>query len=163
LLKSDDFLGKTHLSLHKLKNNQTETFTLKLLGVKNGEVNFQVTAQDFDKITEAWFEISLGLEDPYDVVCEKLKDSAYQNSMSETMIETVAFSLSNVDALKKNYLSTNWAETIELQKQLISNSSLVKLTQDEIIQVLVDEDEETPEISESSEQDLLELEKKQTL
>jgi hypothetical protein len=160
-LKSDDFLGKIHFSLHKLKNNETKDISLKLIGVKNGEVKFQITALDFDKITESWYEISMGLEDPYEIVCEKLKDSSYQSSMSDTMIETVAFSLSNVDALKKNYLSTNWAETIELQKQLISNSSLATLTKEEMSQVLFEEDDEGE--MQESEQELLELEKKQTL
>eukprot|EP01080_Neovahlkampfia_damariscottae_P008733 gene8733-681_t len=166
ILKSDDFLGKCFFSLQKLKNNETQIVKLNLAGVKNGTIEFEITAKDFDIKTDIIYEDVMGLENPYHSVLEKLKDSTYQNSMSDRMILSVAESLSNIEELKKKYLSISWAETIKLQKELQTHSSSNILSEEEKLNACVDETDDEILLNEQiddSSNDLKELEIKEKL
>lgn len=74
-----------------------------------GQEGSKLTKEELTRDVE---NIQLNTISPYDVVYEKLHLSVYGNKLTSKEIKKLATDISSEEALKKSYLSLNWAETL---------------------------------------------------
>eukprot|EP01080_Neovahlkampfia_damariscottae_P002282 gene2282-2455_t len=141
-LQKDKYMGGTKIKLSELEKNKTKKFLHKLDNAKKGTLVFELTPKLFDQIRKPK-DLFKDDKEETEKVFEKLKLAGYEFD-NDTLME-MSENLSDIENLKKNYLPTNWIDTLKVHNNFVSSNKLISKS-NSIEELTYDEFEEIKEI-----------------
>jgi hypothetical protein len=112
-------MGKSKINLSTFQKDEVfVSFIQKLEDVERGKIILEISSSNFDITREQSKKLK---QEQIEIVVEKLQDSVNYNSKSIDKLLKMSKILSDKELLKRDYLTTNWLDSLKVQEEYLTN------------------------------------------